>query len=111
MHVREHFFPRRGYFFLLMVVLGCTPSYGQWKELGPNGGGAHVIAVAPSQPDFMVVATRNALIYKSTDQALSWQQIPFDRSFNGILNTLVIDNCNAQTWYVGLTNSGVYKTT
>src|SRR5688572_20522902 len=94
--------------YLLFLCFIPGKALAQWKELGPYGGGAHTIAMSD---DLVIVGTRNAQLFKSSDQAATWQTISFPRTLSATLNSLWIDKCNPETWYVGLTDSGVYKTT
>jgi len=93
---------------LIATVLVLTPSvgFGQWTALGPYGGGVHVLASNPAKPDTLLAGTRNSLLFISTDAAQSWQKLPFPRSLLSTLNTLVVDHCNPNTIYVGVTDTG-----
>jgi photosystem II stability/assembly factor-like uncharacterized protein len=63
----------------------------------------------------LIAGTRNALLYRSTDNAVSWQTLPFPRSLQSTLNTVVVDPCDPLAMYVGLSDtgeaSGLFKTT
>jgi photosystem II stability/assembly factor-like uncharacterized protein len=82
------------------------PSYGQWVPLGPYGGGTQVLTTVPSRPGTLIAGTRNALLYMSTDNAVSWQTLPFPKSLQSTLNTIVVDPCDPSAIYVGVSDSG-----
>jgi photosystem II stability/assembly factor-like uncharacterized protein len=98
---------------ILMAALPCLLS-AQWIPLGPYGGGTQVLTNVPSQPGTLIAGTRNAQLYRSKDNAVSWQPVPFPRALRATLNTLIVDPCSPSTMYVGVTDSahfpGLYKT-
>jgi len=100
--------------FATVFVLIPAVCFGQWTALGPHGGGVHVLAGTPTRPDTLIAGTRNALLFVSTDAAQSWQRMPFPRSLVSSLNTLLIDHCDPDKIYVGITDtgdsSGLYRT-
>ena len=91
-----------------LVVLVAFPCLlpGQWVPLGPAGGGTQVLTTVPSMPGTLIAGTRNALLYRSSNGAASWQPIPFPRSLRSTLNALIVDPCNPSGIYVGLSDSG-----
>lgn len=54
------------------------------------------------------------MLYRSTDNAASWQSLPFPRALQSTLNALIVDPCSPSTIYVGITATGegpgLYKT-
>lgn len=98
---------------LLLAALPCLVS-AQWIPLGPFGGGTQVLIDVPSEPGTLIAGTRNAQLFRSRDNAGSWQAIAFPRSLRATLNTLMVDPCAPGTLYVGVTDSGsfpgLYKT-
>jgi len=105
---RRRFLKLTAFMCLIATVFVLTPavSYGQWTALGPYGGGVHVLANVPSRPDTLIAGTRNALLFISMDATQSWQRLPFPRSLHATLNTILVDHCNPNTIYVGITDSG-----
>jgi len=91
----------RAYFVILWVFLSPGLARAQWSAIGPSGGGAHLLAASHVQPGTLVAGTRNALLYRSSDQAATWQPIPFDRSFTATLNALIPSPCNPEMFYAG----------
>ena len=88
----------------------------QWRSTGPYGGAAELIRVSPQQPEVVLAATRNGLLYQSVDGGASWIDKPFPRQLSGVLHTLEVDPKHGRTWYAGMEDehswaSGVYRTT
>ena len=81
----------------------------QWSAIGPTGGGAHLIATGNGNSGPIVTGTRNALLYRSSDQAQTWQAIPFERSLAATLNTLVADRCKSDSFYMGTSDPDASK--
>jgi len=102
----------------LLLILLFVPGFGyaQWSSIGPDGGGANLIAEDSSRPGTLIAGTRNALLYRSADSALTWQPVSFERSLSATLNTLVSGRCSSGTFFMGTTDSdtaraGVYRVT
>ena len=103
-------------FLLLSLLLFPSLGYAQWSSIGPDGGGANLIAEDSSRPGTLIAGTRNALLYRSSDRASTWQPVSFERSLSATLNTLVSGRCTSGTFYMGTTDSdtaraGVYRIT
>lgn len=99
---------------LLGLMLTSSLAHAQWAPIGPDGGGAHLLASGDAGQGILVAGTRNALLYRSTDRAATWQPIPFDRSLSATLNALVASRCTPDEFYVGtgdpdVSRAGLYK--
>ena len=108
----RYFFP--AFILLVAMLLGSTPSFGQWTALGPDGGGANLLAADDRRPGILLAGTRNALLYKSSDYAATWQPVAFDRALSATLHTLVAHRCNPDAFYAGTSDpdfskAGVYR--
>ncbi len=65
------------YVYLGTNRLWRTPNWGKsWKPVSPDFDGTAVsaIAIAPDDPDFLLVGTSGGGIYRSTDGAKSWSE-------------------------------------
>src|ERR1043165_5957851 len=95
-----------------LVALPCL-AFGQWVPLGPYGSGIQVLTSLPAEPRVLIAATRNALIYRSSDKGVTWRPVTFPRSLQATLNSLIPDPCDSSTIYVGVSDSndapGLYK--
>lgn len=99
----------------LLAATGCSDAYAQWLATGPFGGAAEIVRVVPRQPNLVLAATANGLIYQSLDGGASWMYRPFPAQFAGTLHALEIDPRYPGTWYVGMESdnpgvAGVHKT-
>jgi photosystem II stability/assembly factor-like uncharacterized protein len=86
-----------------------------WTPTGPFGGAAEIVRVVPQQPDFVVAATANGLLYQSRNGGASWMPLAFPARFAGTLHALEIDPRARGAWYAGMESessavAGVYKT-
>lgn len=98
-------------FIVLVCCLLFSPCIvsAQWSAIGPNGGGAHLVAMGNGNSGAILAGTRNALLYRSTNQAQTWKPVPFDRSLSATLNTLVTDRCNTDSFFMGTSDSDASK--
>ena len=76
---------------------------------------AEVIRVAPKQPNLVLAATANGLLYRSLDGGQSWAHRYFPAQFAGTLHALEVDPRRPGTWYAGMESdnpglAGVHKT-
>ena len=63
---------------LALAIAGFSiPSYAAWKPLGPYGGSAESIVVAPDNANLLVSAAKNGLIYRSLDAGEHWSPVRF----------------------------------
>src|SRR2546423_142446 len=97
------------FLFVLWFLLSPRLVHAQWAAIGPNGGGAHLVAEDSAQPGTIIAGTRNALLYRSSDHAQTWQPIAFERSLTATLNTLVTNRCFPGSFLIGTTDSEVSK--
>lgn len=87
---------------------------GAWEPIGPFGGSVHVVAIDPRTPRTLVAGTRNGLLFRSTDAAVTWQHLPLPR-FRGVtLHAVVIDPVQPSRLWVGLkdpagANGGIWR--
>lgn len=100
-----------------VAVLACTclGARADWVATGPFGGVAELIRVAPKQPNLVLAATANGLLYQSLDGGQSWVHRYFPAQLAGTLHALEADPRHPATWYVGIESdqsrlAGVYKT-
>ncbi|HLJ45006.1 MAG TPA: hypothetical protein VKU01_03310 [Bryobacteraceae bacterium] len=100
-----------------MTIAAASPGAGAtlWQPVGPFGGSAAVVRVSHSQPDVLLAATRNALLFRSLDRGTTWTHVRFPTQFSGHLHTIEIDPEKPNTWYAGIEDdfpslSGVYRT-
>jgi photosystem II stability/assembly factor-like uncharacterized protein len=87
-----------------------------WLATGPFGGDADIVRAIPGTKGHVIAASRNGLVFSSTNGGASWVNLPFPGQFAGVLHALEIDPKSAATWYAGVESeigrvSGVYKTT
>ena len=69
----------------------------------------------PQQPDHVLAATANGLVYQSQNGGASWTRLPFPAQLAGTLHSLELDPSASGTWYIGMESensnlAGVYKT-
>ncbi len=69
----------------------------------------------PNHPGAVLAATRDGLLYRSTDSGASWSHLAFPAELSGTLHVLEIDRRRPGVWYVGIEsdiawNSGLYRT-
>jgi photosystem II stability/assembly factor-like uncharacterized protein len=104
------------------LVASC---FGQWTQIGPDGGSAHVLAIDPRNGEHLLAGSRGLLLYRSQDAGNSWHYLSEfagrDDLYQAALNVVAIDPADSQTFYAGIsaTNSrapeengaGLYKST
>lgn len=93
--------------FLLFVALhDATPAGAQWRSIGPFGGSVEVIRTHPTDSAILLAATKNALIYRSSNSAESWTYVPFPRSGAATMYTLTVDPMRPHRVFAGLSVDG-----
>ncbi len=83
-----------------------------WISAGPFGGNAESIAVSASNPQILLVGTKNANLFLSTNAGDSWEPLSFPRQYSSMLHTLVIDPQNPAVVYAAIADeprSGLYR--
>ena len=109
------------------VILGVTISFlalttfstslsASWLATGPFGGDADIVRAIPGTKGHVIAASRNGLVFSSTNGGASWVNLPFPAQFAGVLHALEVDPKSTAIWYAGVESeigrlSGVYKTT
>jgi photosystem II stability/assembly factor-like uncharacterized protein len=99
-----------------LLLFTAIAAHAQWHAIGPFGGSAELVRADPSRPGTVLAATRDGLLYRSTDRAASWTHLAFPAELSGTLHVLEIDPHRSGVWYVGIEsditwNSGLYRTT
>ncbi len=102
-------------FRLLVPTLLAISAHAQWHAIGPFGGAAEVVRADPNHAGTVLAATRDGLLYRSTDSGASWTHLAFPAELSGTLHVLEIDRRRPGVWYVGIEsdiawNSGLYRT-
>ncbi len=99
-----------------------TRGAGTWQLEGPfnTGGRINCIAIHPTQANTYLVGCADGGIFKTTDDALTWQPI-FDNAPSLSVSQIVYDNSNPQIIYAGTgdqvlggyshVGTGIYKST
>ena len=110
--IQTMFAPIKLVCLMLAGVAVMTPA---WQMLGPFGGSAQGIRVAPSQPATVVVYTRDAQLFVSHDRGEKWTPRPFPLEYQTVMHALVIDPENSSRWLAGVEDetggaSGIYRT-
>lgn len=105
----------RAALLLLPVALCPGTARAQWTASGPYGGAAEIVRIIPQQPDHVLAATANGLVYQSQNGGASWTRLPFPAQLAGTLHSLELDPSASGTWYIGMESensnlAGVYKT-
>ena len=100
---------------LFAAMLLAAAAHAQWHPVGPFGGAAEVVRADPNHPGTVLAATRDGLLYRSTDSGASWAHLAFPAELSGTLHVLEIDRRRPGVWYVGIEsdiawNSGLYRT-
>ncbi|MGA3020032.1 MAG: hypothetical protein ABSF62_23175 [Bryobacteraceae bacterium] len=100
---------------LLVTMLLAVGAHAQWHPVGPFGGAAEVVRADPNHYGTVLAATRDGLLYRSTDSGASWTHLAFPAELSGTLHVLEIDRRRPGVWYVGIEsdiawNSGLYRT-
>jgi len=105
---------------LLRVCLFlCCVSWGvcaEWRDTGPWGGAAEVVRYSSQNPDVAVTATRNGLLYVSSNGGGSWTPLAFPAEQAGILHAFEMDPRSDRVWFAGMEGenswtSGLYRST
>jgi photosystem II stability/assembly factor-like uncharacterized protein len=96
-------------------MLLAVGAHAQWHPVGPFGGAAEVVRADPNHYGTVLAATRDGLLYRSTDSGASWTHLAFPAELSGTLHVLEIDRRRPGVWYVGIEsdiawNSGLYRT-
>jgi len=99
----------------VLTTLACVAAHAQWHSIGPFGGAAEVVRADPNRAGTVLAATRDGLLYRSTDSGASWTHLAFPAELSGTLHVLEIDRRRPGVWYVGIEsdiawNSGLYRT-
>ena len=97
------------------ILLIAFAGQAQWRAIGPFGGAAEVVRADPNHAGAVLAATRDGLLYRSTDSGASWSYLAFPAELSGTLHVLEIDRRRPGVWYVGIEsdiawNSGLYRT-
>ncbi len=97
------------------ALLGVAAAHAQWHSIGPFGGAAEVVRADPNHAGTVLAATRDGLLYRSTDSGASWMHLAFPAELSGTLHVLEIDRRRPGVWYAGIEsdiawNSGLYRT-
>ena len=101
------------------LPLGNPVPLGSWTPLGPGnlGGRTRAIVLNPKNPSTLYAAAETGGVWKSTDAGASWNPVA-DLTPNIYANTMVMDQANPDTLYVGTgaalsdkRGGGVLKTT
>lgn len=104
-------------FALWAVAPGLHNSaYAAWRQLGPYGGSAESIVVAPGNSDLLVAATKNGLIYRSEDAGAHWTPVRFAQSLSLAARVMKVSSEAEPAYYLGGVpasdyTSGLYKST
>lgn len=105
---------QRSLVWALSLICFLVPGtlWAQWSALGPEGGGAHLLAGA--RTGLLVSGTRNALLFYSRDRAGQWQPIPFPGALSANLNTLISGQCSPVEFFFGTSDAqglhnGLYR--
>ncbi|HYI97298.1 MAG TPA: hypothetical protein VEX68_27415 [Bryobacteraceae bacterium] len=96
-----------------LMLAGTTAMTPAWQMLGPFGGSAQGVRVAPSQPATVVVYTRDAQLFVSHDRGEKWIPRPFPVEYQTVMHAFVIDPENPSRWLAGVEDesggaSGIY---
>lgn len=73
-----------------------------WHPIGPFGGNVHVVTIDPQTPRTLVAGTRNGLLFRSTDAAVTWKPLPLPRFTGVTLHAVLIDPTQTNRLWVGL---------
>lgn len=97
------------------MLLAAVAAHAQWQAAGPFGGAAEVVRADPNRSGTVLAATRDGLLYRSTDSGASWAHLAFPAELSGTLHVLEIDRRRTGVWYAGIESdiawhSGLYRT-
>ena len=98
------------------VLMPVRPVVAAWTALGPFGGSAAIVATDPHSSKTVIVGTRNALLFRSSDAGESWTPLPFPAQLRAVLEALVVDPRNPGVYMAGLSSelpqySGILRST
>src|SRR5262245_6632349 len=66
-----------------VLTLLAIPAHAVWQMLGPYGGGAEAVVVAPHDSNTLLVGTRTAPLYRFKDAGSHWAALNFSaKSFS-----------------------------
>lgn len=87
---------------LLGVLLAVSLTAADWEPLGPDGGSVHLLTVDRAHPATLLAGTRSGLLFRTTNAAATWTQLPFPRFPNTTLHALEIDPESPERLMAGL---------
>lgn len=101
--------------FFVLSLLGLLPVdawAAEWIPIGPFGGTAKSLVVAPSDPRVLYAGTRGAGVFRSTDGGRSWERRNGDRE--GVLLDLdilavAVDPRDPGRVYAGTWRRGLFR--
>ena len=104
---------RQASFCLIIGLLSSVPGLAAWRFSGPFGGSARALAIDPQNRDVLLAGSRDSLLFRSDDGALSWHLLPFSGA-PGTFNALIIHPRETGHFYAGLDagdspDSGVWE--
>jgi hypothetical protein len=67
-------------------ILAPAAARAPWIPRGPFGGAEEIVPIVPQQPNFVVAATANGLIYQSQNGGASWSPLRSPARFAGVLH-------------------------
>lgn len=97
------------YALIIVLCMSFTVAFGDWIQLGPEGGNLYAMAVAPSNDNIAYVAPygATAAVHKSTNGGATWIKVT---PFSGYVYALAVDHTNPDIVYA-TASSYVYRTT
>jgi photosystem II stability/assembly factor-like uncharacterized protein len=91
--------------FLVMACVWCAlcaQAEKPWSILGPAGGDARAFASIPGEPNHLYLGTTNSWLYESKDGGATWRRLTRLDPLGGfVLDSIVVDETNPSTLYVG----------
>jgi photosystem II stability/assembly factor-like uncharacterized protein len=89
-------------------VSSTDPTQNRWKSIGPYSGSIRGIAIDPTNPDTIYVATFGAGVYRSDNGGDSW--VPASSGLtSGNVTSLAIDPSTPETLYAGTSISAGHR--
>jgi photosystem II stability/assembly factor-like uncharacterized protein len=96
--------------FVLVLLLAASLHASDWESLGPEGGSVHILAIDRANPTTLLAGTRSGLLFRSTDAADNWVELPLPRFPNTTLHSLAIDPAQTHRLFAGLNDpTGKYS--
>ena len=95
---------------LLLLALAASPALAAtpaWTPLGPFGGTAHTLAVAPSDARTLYASLNAEGVFRSTDGGLTWAPVHAGTAISNI----AIDPNRPTTLYASFAPGGLQKST